>query len=611
VFTPQQLDPNRRGARNLFVLARIKPDTTLERAEADTSRIASQLQEEHQRFYAPNSGYRVSLIPLHDIVVGDIHSTLLLLLGAVGIVLLIACTNVANLILSRMAGRQREIGIRMALGAKRLRLVRQFMTESLVVSLLGAGLGVFLAYWGVGLIKGVAPQDTIPRAGEVGVDGSVLLFTLSVSVLAAIIFGLAPALQASKPGVTTVLREGERGSTADRNKLRSGLVIAEVACAFLLLVAAGLVIKSFWNLQTAEMGFDPSEALTMRTYVPQLVSRYREPRQQAAFFTETLQRISNLAGVEHLGATNHIPLHASSLTCSFSPEGKVFAEGEAMPEADWRIVSPGFFDALGIQLRKGRYFNEFDNQGVPAVAIVDELMESRYWPNEDAVGKRIKLTLPALRDVWVPIVGVVGHIWNSRMNAAVRPQVYLSYLQSPTLSMTYIVRSKLDWRALAPSIAREIHSVDSEVPVYDVKSMTQVVSEANGNQRLLMVLLSLFAGLALVLALIGVYGVVSYSVSQRTHEIGIRMALGARAGDVRRLVVTRGMLLIGLGIVVGLVLAFSLTRVATGILYGTSALNPAVFALIPVLLVFAGLVACLIPAYRATKVDPMVTLRYE
>jgi putative ABC transport system permease protein len=598
--------------RSLNVIARLKPGVSLEQAQGDMDRIANNLQAQNPDFYPESGGFRITVVPLLESTVGKIRPMLLLVLAVVGFVLLIACMNVANLLLARSYALQKGVAIRAALGASRARLIREFLTESVLLALAGGAAGLILAYWGIHLLVAVSPKETIPRLHEIGLDGTVLAFTFGVSLLTGIIFGTVPALQASKHDLNDVLKEGGRSSSGGgvRHLLPNSLVIAEVAVTIVLLTGAGLMIKSFWVLRNADPGFEPGNAMTMRTYVPQN-STYRDPAKQASFFEQCLDRIREIPGVESAGASFYLPLAGSSLSCSFIPDSSHFTPGESSPEADWRAVSPGFFESLNIPLIQGRDFTKFDRPGTPLAVVIDRSLADQYWPNEDPLGKRLKLTLPMVRDQWLTVVGVVGHVWHSKMNSVVRPEVYTSFIQTPMAAMSFVVRSSSKDNQLTAAVTREIHEVESLVPVYEVKSMRKIVSDSLGDSRLLMLLLSIFAGVALVLASVGIYGVMSYSVTQRTHEIGIRMAMGARAVDVLKLIFRKGLALTLVGAFIGLAASYALSAYLTSLLYGISATDPLVFILTPVVLVLVAVFACFVPARRATQVDPVIALRFE
>jgi putative ABC transport system permease protein len=594
----------------LAVVARLKPGVTRDQAQSEMTTIASRLE---QTYPDTNTGLGASVTPMHEEVVGKTRPMLLVMVGAVGFVLLIACANVANLLLARSAGRQKEIAIRTALGATRSRLIRQLLTESLLLSVVGGVVGILLALWGVDILRAVGPRD-IPRLRDVGLDAGVVGFTLAVSILTGMVFGFAPAFQASKPDLNGALKEGSRGSTGSfsRSSLRSLLVVTEVALALVLLIGAGLMIRSFVRLQQVSPGFNAENVLTMDLALS--VNKYAKPEQQAAFIQNVLQKIESLPGAQAAGITSSLPLGRGDSSGPFRFEGlPTPAPGEA-PTASFRAVSPHYFEAMGIALMKGRAFTEQDRAGAPDVMIINEALARRYFPDEDPVGKRLignRLQLLGGDEVTREIVGVVADVRHFGLDAEARPEMYFPYNQDPWPGAYVAVRAASDPAAMAAAIRNQIWAVDKDQPIYNVKVMGRRVAESTMQRRFNMLLLAVFASVALALAAVGVYGVMSYSVTQRTHEIGIRMALGAQSADVLKLVVSQGMALALAGVGVGLGAALALTRLMSSLLYGVSATDPVTFAVIPLVLTGVALVACFVPARRATKVDPMIALRYE
>jgi putative ABC transport system permease protein len=518
--------------------------------------------------------------------------------------------------------REREVAIRSALGAGRGRLIRQLLTESVLLALVGGLLGVLLAYFGVKLFVRFGPQD-IPRISEIGVDGLVLGFSLLVTVLTGVIFGLAPAIHISKPDLNNSLKEGGRGTTGGRHFVRNLLVVAEVSFALMLLIMAGLTIKSFQRLLDINLGFRTENVLTMRLTLPQ--ARYK-PEQTAPFYQQLLDQIRALPGVQSAGAVTILPLsgsYSSGTTVvedTSAGEGLQRFNGHPFLEADRRNVTPGYFDSLGVTLLKGRFITEADDQKAPPVAVVDEKFARRFWPDGNAVGKRVAVGGTRDNIQWGEIVGVISHIRHYGTNKEGqarayfpegREQIYFPLAQNPSRTMYLAISTATDPAALINPVRNAVLAMDKDMPVYEVKTMGQLVSKSVANPRLNVVLMSIFAAVALILSAVGIYGVMSYSVTQRTHEIGIRMALGATPSDVLRLVVGQGLALTGAGVGIGLASAFFLTRLMSTLLFGVSATDPVTFIVIAMILTAVAFVACFIPARRATRVDPMVALRYE
>jgi putative ABC transport system permease protein len=609
VWTPLALSPEgkkRRSSHPYNVIARLKPGVTLERAQAEMSSIGSRLE---QQYPETNTGWGVSVNTMQEEFVGRVRSFIYILFGAVCFVLLIACANVANLLLARATGRHKEIAIRAALGAGRARLIRQLLTESVLLALMGGALGYLLAMWGVRLLVAFSPGQ-IPRIREVQLDTWVLGYTLLISVLTGIVFGLAPALQVSKPDLNDALKEGGRsGSDGQRlNSVRGFLVVAEVAIALVLLVGAGLMMRSFMQLQKVDTGFDPHNVLTMQVTLPPL--KYKGIDDTAAFYDQALQRIETLPGVEAAGKVSELPLSGDQFDNAFSIDGRPpLGPGEEL-HANLRLISAGYFKAMGIPVRRGRAFAQPDAQGKPGVVVINEAMARRYWPNEDPLGKRLTIDMG---DAEKPreIVGIVGDIRHYALDIDPKPEMYVPNMPAPQNIMTMVVRSKTDPQQLAASIRREVLNVDKDQPIYNVKTMEQIVADSVASQRFSMILLGVLATIALALAVVGIYGVMAYWVTQRTHEIGIRMALGAQPSNILKLVVRQGLSLALIGVGIGLLASFALTRVLSTLLYQVSSTDLLTFVGTPLLLSFVALVASLIPARKATRVDPMVALRYQ
>jgi putative ABC transport system permease protein len=593
----------------LNVIARLKPGVTMDRAQTEMSVIARRLE---QQYPESNAQRGVQLDSLQKYLVGDVKPALLVLLGAVGFVLLIACANIANLLLARAASRQKEIAIRTALGATRLRVVQQLLTESVLLALMGGTLGLVLALWGVDLLVRLSPGD-LPGLGKVGVDGRVLGFTLAVSLLTGLVFGLLPALQATRLSLNETLKEGGRSSSegAGPRRTRNLLVVAEVSLSLILLVGAGLMIKSFLRLSEVNPGFRPDHLLTLR--MSPTISKFHDQDEGVAFYQQVIQRMAELPGVESVGAITHPPLSHLNLRLAFAIEGRPPAAPGEEPSVEARAISPDYFQTMDIPLIKGRDFTPHDNRKSAPVVIINEAMARRYWQDEDPIGKRLSLEgLGA--PLALEIVGVVGNVKHWGLDQDVRDELYWPLFQRPLVFMTLMIRTKTDPAVLADAVRREAAAIDKDQPVYMVKTMDQWVSESVAQRRLNMLLLAVFAAVAIILAAVGIYGVMSYSVTQHTREIGIRVALGARAGDVLRQIVGQGMMLATAGVAIGVAAAYMMAKLLSGfsgLLYGVTATDPTTFAGIALLLLVVALVACWMPARRATKVDPMVALRYE
>ncbi|HEY0321334.1 MAG TPA: ABC transporter permease [Pyrinomonadaceae bacterium] len=613
-FTPQQLTQAARGSRFLNVIGRLKPNVTLKQAQSEMDTIGARIVEQYPQNYSPQkSGWAITVVPLLEVYVGDIRPALLILLGAVGFVLLIACANVTNLLMARGAARQRELAIRTALGASRLRVVRQLLTESLLLSVTGGVAGLLLAVWGVELLTRWTPAN-VPRISNVSVDSRVLLFTFLVSLLTGLLFGLIPALQASRTDLNETLKEGGRTGAggARRGRIRNVLIVSEVALALVLLVGAGLLLKSFNRLLSVDPGFDPNNVLTMNVSLPQ--RGYEEPPKRANFYREAVERISRLPGVETASAVSILPLSPTTQSGTTTAENSVVGPDDLSVEADWRWITPGYFKTMSATLLKGRYFTEEDKEGSPRVAIVDESFARRFYPNEDAIGKRIKRGGFKSENPWMTIVGIVKYISNKRLDTGSHVQAYFPYYQDPqpnSMSLAVRTNRSVDASSMSASVRQAVQEVDRNQPIYNIRTMQQVVSESVAQQRLSMLLLVVFACAALLLAAVGLYGVLAYLVNMRTHEIGIRMALGASGRDVLKMIVGQGMLLTLIGIAIGLVGAFALTRIMSSLLFDVRATDPVTFIVVSLVLASVAFLACLIPARRATRVDPMTALRYE
>ena len=596
VFSDRQLAS--RGSHWLNVLAQLKPNVSFEQAQEQMSTIGRVLEQQHPE----QEGRGVLLARVEEELVKNVRPALLMLLGAVGFVLLIACTNVANLLLARAAARRKEVAIRSALGAGRWRLMRQFLTESVLLALLGGAAGLLLARWMLQALTSLA-SGYLSRTGDVSLDWKVLAFTAALSVLTGVVAGLAPAFHVSRADVQETLKEsGNAGSSARGTWLRSGLAVAEVAAALVLLVGAGLLVKSFLRIQRVETGLRPEGVLTMRVSLP--AARYDTAEKTAGFYREVLERVSGLPGVESAGVINLLPIHQYGTNGEIQVEGREPLPPGRIPLTEFRRASTGYFKALGIPLQAGRLFEPADDAF--NVVVSRELVRT-FFPDGDALGKRI-----GRAGEWWTIIGVVGDVRQSGLTQPSRPELYFPYTAGRIDGMTLVVRSAAaDPRELTASVRREVQAVDQNQPVYNVRTMEEVIDLSIVNLRLNMTLLTIFAGLATLLAVVGIYSVMSYLVTQHTREIGIRMALGAQPVNILKLVLGQGLALTLVGVGIGALVAFGLTHLITRFLYEVGGNDPLTYVLVSLLLTVVALVACFIPARRATKVDPLVALRYE
>jgi putative ABC transport system permease protein len=598
------------GARSafwLYMVGRLKPGVSRDEAQADMGTIAAHLAEAY-----PNEleGLGANVVGLHDQVVGKLRPALLVLVGAVAFVLLIACANVANLLLASAAAREREIAIRAALGAGRRRLVRQLLTESVLLFLVGGVGGVLIAYWGLAALLAVSPAD-LPRLDQVKIDGRVLAFTFAVSLVTGLLAGLVPALQGSIRELGDSLKEGGRSSTAGRGagRLRDALVVAEVALSLVLLIGAGLMIASFLHLQKVDLGFDTDRLLTMQFALSG--ARYANDSQIVAFTDDLLARSAAAPGVKSVGAITSLFLSKTPDSTNFSIEGRPDMAPSERVEVPLDSISPNFFEVVGAPLLQGRSFTAADRAGALPVVIINETMAKRFWPGEDPVGRRMKYGTQESEDPWLTIVGVVGDMRRTGYDESVRCETFLPLAQNAAGRLTIVARAEGDPSGVAPTLREQVRAVDPDQAVFAVRTVDEMLGDMVAQRRLTMLLIGTFAALALLLASVGLYGVISYAVTQRTHEIGVRMALGAQVGDILRLVVGKGMALAASGIALGLVAAFALTRLMAGLLYGVSATDPLTFAGISLLLALVALVASYGPARRAARVSSVIALRYE
>ncbi len=611
-FTSETL--TQRGSHYLIVVARTKPGVTLAQANADIHTIQQRIARDH-----PDQAGRLSafVMPLREQLAGDVRRPLLVLLVAVGFVLMIACANIANLSLSRAASRRREIAVRAALGASRVHIVRQLLVESLLLATAGGVCGLVLASWSFAFLQRLIP-DGLALSTKLTLDLPVLGFTLLLALLTAVVFGLVPAFQASKTDLNEALKQGggRTGLNAGGNRLRSIMVVTEVALALVLLVGAGLLIQTFLKLRDQYSGLRPENVLTLRTVLPR--SKYPEQPQRAAFYKQVLERVKSLPGVVSAGYATSIPLAWKGGTSGFFPEGRtverVSAEGLSY-DANHRQVSADYLKTMGIPLLRGRSISDGDDERALPVAIINETMARQYWPGEDAIGKRFKLGDPEDDIPSITIVGVAGDVRQMGVDEPVKAEMYIPYRQIKDQQWyaprDLVIRTAVDPLSIVAAARNEIHKVDPAQPISNIRTMDEVLGEETASRRLGMTVLTIFAALALLLATLGIYGVVAYFVVQHTQEIGVRVALGAQRRDILGLVLGKGMTLTLLGVGIGLGVAFALTRLMASLLYGVGTTDPLTYATIALLLTAVAFVACYLPARRATKVDPMVALTYE
>ncbi|MBZ5591580.1 MAG: ABC transporter permease [Acidobacteriia bacterium] len=610
VWTPLGWDARRwsnRGSHILIAIARLRAGVSVQQAQSEMAAIEKRNAEQ----YGDSRGWSAKVMPLRDQIVGGTRVALWTLLGAVGFVLLIACANVANIVLARASARQKEMAIRTAVGASRMRVVRQLLTESMLLGVAGGALGLVLASVGIDVLLSITPAD-IPRMEGLGIDGRVLAFTALISVVTGLLFGVAPALQMSGSRLNETLKESGRGSsaTAASRRFRGALVVGEVALALVLLAGAGLLMKSFLRLAQVDPGFHAHSALTMDITLPGF--KYPSDQKKAAFFQQVLNRVTALPGVEIVGAISRLPLGNSAEEMdAFTIEGKALPANGQLPLAEYRVCSADYFRALGVPLIRGRWFANGDAESRPRVAVINEELAHQYFSGDDPMGKRLKMGFPGSTNPWLTIVGMVHDVRHNSLAAPVPPQLYVSYLQGPDTQMTLVIRTAGDPLQVVAAARNEIRSVDPDQPVANIRTMEKIIAASMARQRFNMLLVGIFAAVALALAAVGLYGVISYSVGQRAHEIGIRMALGAKRSDVLRMVLRQGLVLVAVGLAVGLAAALMMSRMLATLLFEVRANDPMVLAGVALLLGIVAATACTVPALKATRVDPLTALRYE
>ena len=607
-FTPADMDPVHRGHEYLFVLARLQRGVSLDRARVGMAAFGRDLARQFPKDYPAGTGWAIRVDALNELLVGDIRYALLVLLAAVGFVLLIACANVANLLLARASARMRELSIRAALGADKWRIARQLLTESVLLGLLGGGAGVLLGMWGISLLVSGGPQG-LPRLDEVSLDGRVLSFTAAIALLTGVLFGLAPVIQAAAGNLHNVLKQGTQGAGGSlrRQRTRSALVVVEVALSLVLLVSAGLLLRSFARLQKADPGFRAARVLTFGVSLSPV--RYASQARSSAFFDMLLQRVETLPGVISTGAIDRLPFTSGNNSGGFEIEGREVPVEGPYPHADQRVVSAGYFTAMGIPLRRGRLFTGQDRAGTLPVVLIDDALAQQYWKDKDPIGQHLR---NHGEDHWSTVVGIVGHVEHSALDSTARKAtLYRPYPQNSVESLEFVVHTAGDPMSLARAVQQEVSGIDKDVPISDVKTMDQRVEASLANRSFAAWLLGAFSAIAMLLAGVGLYGVMSQSVLQRSREIGVRMALGAQRRDVLRMILRQGLVLIAGGLIAGLAGALALTSLMKSMLFGVTPTDPLTFLSVAGLLTVVALIATWLPARRATRLDPVTTLHYE
>jgi putative ABC transport system permease protein len=608
IWTPLVIDQSRAADRetfNLSVIGRLKQGITVSQAQSDLGAIAQRIDKQYRESY----GLGLKVVPIQKQIIGDIRAPLMILVGTVSFILLIACSNVANLLLSKSVVRRREIAIRTAVGATRGRLIRQMTTESLLIALIGGGLGVLLAGWGISILLAINPGN-IPRLQGISIDAKVLVFAFAASLLTGLLCAVIPTLQGTRVDQTNLLKEEHRGLThsAQLIRMRHLLVISQIGLALALLIGAGLLIKSFILLYREELGFKPEGVLSLRIDPPEF--KYRGNPPKIEFFSRVLQGIESLPEVKAAGLVTNLPMSGAAMSVSFQIDGQPVASDQESPRTDYTTTSQNFFKAMSIPLLKGRTFSEMDNERSPEVAIINEEMASRFWPGANPLGQGVFLTLGGRRSRR-EIIGVVGNVRRASLSVKPRPEMYVPYTQRPQAFTFLVVQTSVDPLSAVSAVSSKIHAVDPDHPVSEIRSMPQVIAESEAERTFNLLLLNIFAWLGLILALVGVYGVIAHSVTLRTSEIGIRVALGAQRSDIFKIVLKQGLLLTSIGTVIGLGIAFGLTQVMKSLLYQIGTRDPMVFLISSIVLALTALPAVSIPAFRASRLDPLDAIRKE